>query len=61
MFNNPLIKGLLVFLAILFVVAPFAGLVPLMLFLLFAGVFYAIASVFDTSTPSDQSKPHSNP
>ncbi|MBD2462954.1 hypothetical protein H6G89_18095 [Oscillatoria sp. FACHB-1407] len=61
MLNNPVIKGLFVFLAILFVIAPFAGLVPLMLLLLFAGVFYAIASIFNVPTHDEESEPHSNP
>jgi hypothetical protein len=56
MISNPIIKSLLVFLLILFIVAPFAGLVPLMLLLLFAGVFYAIAPIFEVSSHNPDSE-----
>lgn len=58
--NNPLIKLLLIGLLMLMVVAPFAGLAPLMLLLLGLGVCWSIWSLVAAFFTADVEKEQNN-
>jgi hypothetical protein len=58
--NNPLSRILLIGLLILTIVAPFAGLAPLMLLLLGLGVWWFIWSLVEAFFASDAERKHNN-
>lgn len=58
--NNPLIKLLLIGLLMLMLVAPFAGLAPLMLLLLGLGVCWFIWSLVEAFFTADIEKEQNN-
>ena len=51
--NNPLVKLVLVGLLLMMVVAPFAGLAPLMLILVGLGICWALASLVQAFFTAD--------